>query len=142
MFNCVLLGALKLFFLFCPFISFIMFLISAVPYIMSLFFIIYACSLFKPFFLLWSLFKCLFLLRSLVWPLLPRSILAILCIVSILTVVLISSLFYFFSFTEVYWLRSTILFWRPLWYSTCYRYSFVSIFYLVDPIIHFDCLIN
>src|SRR6266567_3330798 len=80
-----------------------------VPYIVSLFSTIYICPLFKPFFLLWSLLKCLLLLRSLVWPLLPGSTLVILCVMSILTAVLISPLFYFFGSTKVYWLRSTIL---------------------------------
>ena len=39
---------------------------------MFLFFILYISSFFKPFVLLQSLFKCLLILRSLGWPLLPK----------------------------------------------------------------------
>src|SRR6266567_4673918 len=135
-FDYTLLGALKLFFLFCSFIPFtILYILTlVVPCIVFLFFIIYIYPLFEPFLLLWSLLKCLFLLRSLVWPLLPGSTSAILYVVSILTAVLTSSLFCFFGSTKVYWLGSTVLSWRPLQYFTCYRHSFVSIFYLVDSI--------
>src|SRR6266700_6282088 len=86
-FNHILLGTFKLFLLLyslTPFIVLCYVLTFAVSYIVSLFSIIYICPLFKPFFLLWSLLKCLFLLKFLIWPLLSRSTLVISCILSIL----------------------------------------------------------
>ena len=47
--------------------------VSIAPYIISLLPIIYISSILKLFFLLQSPLKCLSLLKSLVWPLLPRS---------------------------------------------------------------------
>src|SRR6266576_6993270 len=125
-FNYTLLGAFNLFLFFYSFAPFVVLcvLTLVVPYIVSLFSIIYICPLFELFLLLWSPLKCLFLLRSLVWPLLPRSTLVILYIMSIFTIVLISSLFGFFSSTKVYWLGSSVLFWYPLWCPTYYRHSF------------------
>src|SRR6266704_3365145 len=85
MFNYIFLYALKLLFTLYTFNSFNILLWLLTPitfYIMPLFLIIYISPILELSFLLWSLLKCLPLLESLVWPLLPRSVLIVLRVVS------------------------------------------------------------
>src|SRR6266567_4025208 len=86
-FNYILLSTLKLFFTFYALEFFNVLkwhytLTFITLYIMSLLPIIYISSIFKLFLLLWSPLKCLSLLKSLVWPLLPRFALVFLHVVS------------------------------------------------------------
>ena len=86
-FNYILLSALKLLFAFYTFKFLNMLkqyytLTSIAFYIISLLPIIFISSLLKLFLLLQSPLKCLYLLESLVWPLLPGSILAFLRVMS------------------------------------------------------------
>src|SRR6266700_2230156 len=102
MLDYILLGALKLLFALYTFNLFNILLwyyalASIVLYIVPLLPIIYINPILKLFLLLWSLLKFLSLLKSLVWPLLPKSILIVLYIVSLPTAVSASSLFSFFS---------------------------------------------
>ena len=46
--------------------------LSTVSSIITLFSTVYISSIFKPLLLLWSLLKCLSMLESLIWPLLPK----------------------------------------------------------------------
>ena len=118
--------------------------LSIVSSIMFLFFIFYASSFLILLILLWSLLKCLLLLKFLIQPLFPR-LLVLLLLKSLISWLLQLSFIVFFYFTKVYWFYAVLWFLYLLWcfvHRCCFNTSFTSFFLLVDPIIYFDGLIN
>ena len=107
-------------------------------------FILYVSSFFILFILLWSLFKCLLLLRSQVWPLLPR--LLVLLLLESLTPQLLQLLPLVFLYTaKVHWLYIILQFLHLLGCSVYRRgciTTFTGFFSLVDPYVNLNSLVN
>jgi len=120
--------------------------LSTVSSIMTLFFIVHTSSIFKPLLLLWSSLKHLFLLKSLVWPLLlwflstgiltsrfPKPVIAI-CTLR------------FLCTAKIYWFwTSVLLSYCLLWcffHWDLLNVSFIGLFSLVDPVVNFNYFVN
>jgi len=120
--------------------------LSTVSSIVTLFFIIYTSSISKLLLLLWSLFKCLSLLESLVWPLFLWFL-----SIGILTsrfsrpVVAIYML-RFLCTAKIHWLQTSILLshcllWCFLYWNLSNVVS-VGLFSLIDSVINFNYFVN
>ena len=112
--------------------------------IISLFFILYISSFLIPFILLQSPLKYLLLLKSLVWPLLPKLLVLLFLRFLIFQFPWLFPLIFFY-FAKVYWLCAILWFLYLLWYfiyRCCFNTSFTNLFLLVNPIIYFNGLVN
>ena len=111
---------------------------------MSLSSILYTSSFFILFILLWSPLKYLFLLRSLVQPLLPRLLVLLPLKSLILQLLQLLSLVFLYT-AKVYWLY-TILWFLYLLQCSIYRYrltiTLIGPFPLENPVINLNCLFN
>ena len=107
-------------------------------------FTLYASSFFILFILLWSPLKYLFLLKSLVWPLLP-GLLVLLLLKSLISwlLQLLPSVFLYTA--KVYWLCAILQFLYLLGRFVCRRScitTLTSSLFLVNPCIDFNSLVN
>jgi len=120
--------------------------LSTVFSIMTLFSTIYISSISESLLLLWSPFKCLSLLESLVWPLLFWFLFIGTLTFRFLRPVVAICMSRFLCITKIHWFwTSVLLFHCLLW---CFFYwdlpniFSVGLFSLVDPVVDLDYFVN
>ena len=120
--------------------------LSTVSSVITLLFTVHTSSISKPLLLLWSPLKCLFLLESLVWPLLPQFLSIEILTSRFLKPVIAIYILRFLYTAEIYWFQTFIsLSYCLLWcffHQDLPNISFINSFFLVDPIVNLNYFVN